>query len=274
MKKIMLLSLVFMTTFLRGQNVDPETFPALNSGIGSKYLYTNTGGEGKILVDSVATRARVYWRNGVNGQDSMGLGGSIVQPTTINVDGFQTIFSYGALSGMGFVPNLTLREQWLLITGSSDFRIATVNAFRDTTSGNESIGCAIDITDLSGSGKAKGFGNKYYPATNNHQSYWHYNNPSTSEQLYMGLDDFTGFTITPNGGGLVDPYLGTSIFLVKNTSGNNVFSISPTGEIKVLLNAYDDDTDAGANGLVQGDLYETSATNTLGLPRGIVMRKQ
>ena len=90
----------------------------------------------------------------------------------------------------------------------------------------------------------------------------------------MGLDDFTGFTITPNGGGLVDPYLGTSIFLVKNTSGNNVFSISPTGEIKVLLNAYDDDTDAGANGLVQGDLYETSATNTLGLPRGIVMRKQ
>ena len=42
-----------MTTFLRGQNVDPETFPALNSGIGSKYLYTNTGGEGKILVDDI-----------------------------------------------------------------------------------------------------------------------------------------------------------------------------------------------------------------------------
>lgn len=53
MKKIMLLSLVFMTTFLRGQNVDPETFPTLNSGIGSKYLYTNTGGEGKILVDDI-----------------------------------------------------------------------------------------------------------------------------------------------------------------------------------------------------------------------------
>lgn len=33
--------------------VDPETFPTLNVGIGSKYLYTNTGGEGKILVDDI-----------------------------------------------------------------------------------------------------------------------------------------------------------------------------------------------------------------------------
>ena len=276
MKKIIMLIGLMATLNSFGQvAVDPETFPTLNVGIGSKYLYTNTGGEGKILVDSVATRARVYWRNGVNGQDSMGLGGSIVQPTTINVDGFQTIFSYGALSGMGFVPNLTLREQWLLITGSSDFRIATVNAFRDTTSGNESIGCAIDITDLSGSGKAKGFGNKYYPGTNSHQSYWHYNNPSTSEQLYMGLDDFTGFTITPYGTGLVDPYIGTSIFLVKSTSGNDVFKIAPNGRITELLPAYADDSAAGAAGLSTGDVYQTDGTGSAPLNvAGIRMIKQ
>jgi hypothetical protein len=53
MKNRILVFLVFITTFLKGQSVDPETFPTLNSGIGLKYLYTNTGGEGKILVDSI-----------------------------------------------------------------------------------------------------------------------------------------------------------------------------------------------------------------------------
>jgi hypothetical protein len=56
--------LVFITTILKGQSVDPETFPTVTSGVGLKYLYTNTGGEGKILVDSIATRVRAYWTNG------------------------------------------------------------------------------------------------------------------------------------------------------------------------------------------------------------------
>lgn len=38
---------------VKSQTVDPETFPIVNTGIESKYLYTNTGGEGKILIDSI-----------------------------------------------------------------------------------------------------------------------------------------------------------------------------------------------------------------------------
>ena len=252
-----------------------DTIDSFLEGVDYIMTWSPTGELRRISSDSIADITFRLTQNGLNYTGgNLELGGDIQHPTIINTSENITLFQNDPLSGMGFYPVNSLSDQWLLTTGSSDFRIATVNAFRDTTSGNESIGCAIDITDLSGSGKAKGFGNKYYPATNNYQSYWHYYNPSTSEQLYMELDDFTGFTITPNAGGLVDPYLGTSIFLVKNTSGNNVFSISPSGEIKVLLNAYDDDVDAGANGLTQGDLYETSATNTLGLPVGVIMRKQ
>ena len=206
---------------------------------------------------------------------NVGLGGNIVQPTTINVDGYQTIFSHGALSAIGFVPNASLREQWLMITGSTDFRIATVNSFRDTTIGNESIGCAINIKDLSGSGKEKGFSNKYSVSTGSHQSYWHYNNPTTSEQLYLSLDDVTGYTITPTGTGLVDPYLGTSIFLVKNTSGNDIFKVAPSGRITEILPAYADDAAAGVAGLTAGDVYQTDGTGAAPLNvAGIRMIKQ
>jgi hypothetical protein len=275
MKNRILVFLVFITTFLKGQSVDPETFPTLNSGIGLKYLYTNTGGEGKILVDSIATRVRAYWTNGVNGQDSLGLGGSIVQPTTINVDNFQTVFQKGGLSAMGFVPNGSLSEQWLLIAGSSDFRIATANTFRDTTIGNESIGCSINIKDLSGGGIQKGFSNKYYVPTNDMQSYWHFNNSVSGQSLYMSLNDNNGFVITPYDIGLTSPFAGSTIFMVNNISGNSVFSIAPNGIINEQVPSYADDADAGTNGLIQGDVYQTNGTGSAPLNiAGIRMIKQ
>lgn len=53
MKNKIFIFLVFLTNIIKGQSVDPETFPILNSGLGTKYLYTNTGGEGKILVEDI-----------------------------------------------------------------------------------------------------------------------------------------------------------------------------------------------------------------------------
>ncbi len=66
MKKIVLLVMVLITNYLGAQSVDPETFPALTSGIGIKYLYTNTGGEGKILVDSIKNYIHQFTQNGVD----------------------------------------------------------------------------------------------------------------------------------------------------------------------------------------------------------------
>jgi len=275
MKKIVLLVMVLITNYLGAQSVDPETFPTVTSGLGIKYLYTNTGGEGKILVDSIATRVRNYWTNGVNGQDSLGLGGNIVQPTTINVNNFQTVFQKGGLSAMGFVPSGSLNEQWLLITGSSDFRIATANTFKDSTIGNESIGCAIHIKDLSGGGKQKGFSNKYHVTTNDMQSYWHYNNSVTNEALYMGLSELNGFEISPYDAGVTNPFAGSFVFSVNNVSGNNAFRIRPSGVINESLPSYQDDSDAGANGLLTGDRYQTNGSGASPLNvAGIVMIKQ
>ena len=37
--------------------------------------------------------------------------------------------------------------------------------------------------------------------------------------------------------------------------------------------AFDDDAAAGTGGLTSGDLWKTSATNTIGLPTGVVLVK-
>jgi len=52
MKKI-LVFLIFITSILKGQNVDPETFPTVVGEIGNKNLYTNTGGEGKVAIKTI-----------------------------------------------------------------------------------------------------------------------------------------------------------------------------------------------------------------------------
>jgi len=53
MKNRILVFLVFITTILKGQSVDPETFPTVVGEIGNKNLYTNTGGEGKVAIKTI-----------------------------------------------------------------------------------------------------------------------------------------------------------------------------------------------------------------------------
>jgi len=53
MKNRILVFLVFITTILKGQSVDPETFPTVIGEIGNKNLYTNTGGEGKVSIKTI-----------------------------------------------------------------------------------------------------------------------------------------------------------------------------------------------------------------------------
>jgi len=60
MRKIALITMIFLCAFAKAQVVvNPETFPQVSGVICDKYLYTNTGGEGKIkiktILDSVQT---------------------------------------------------------------------------------------------------------------------------------------------------------------------------------------------------------------------------
>jgi len=59
MKNRILVFLVFITTFLKGQSVDPETFPAVIGEIGNKKLYTNTGGEGSLTVQRIIDSVKI-----------------------------------------------------------------------------------------------------------------------------------------------------------------------------------------------------------------------
>ncbi len=59
MKNLTLGFLVFITTFLNAQSVDPETFPTVVGAISGKNLYTNTGGEGKISIQSIVDSAKL-----------------------------------------------------------------------------------------------------------------------------------------------------------------------------------------------------------------------
>jgi hypothetical protein len=53
MRKIILLSLILSVFLVKAQNVNPETFPQVSGSIQDKYLYTNTGGEGKVKIKSI-----------------------------------------------------------------------------------------------------------------------------------------------------------------------------------------------------------------------------
>ena len=59
MKNRILVFLVFITTILKGQSVDPETFPAVIGEIGNKKLYTNTGGEGSLTVQRIIDSVKI-----------------------------------------------------------------------------------------------------------------------------------------------------------------------------------------------------------------------
>jgi hypothetical protein len=59
MKNRILVFLVFIATILKGQSVDPETFPTVVGSVLGKNVYTNTGGEGKFSVQSIADEVNI-----------------------------------------------------------------------------------------------------------------------------------------------------------------------------------------------------------------------
>ena len=250
MKKIVLLVMVLITNYLGAQSVDPETFPTVTSGIGIKYLYTNTGGEGKILVDSIVGKAR----NGVNGQDSLGLGGQLIQSTYINLNGFPLNFQNGSLSGFGYYPFGT-RKQYVMLDDLNN-NLATISTSKDTTVGAETLTSGNTMSNV-GNGNEVGFYNNYNLVGNTTNTYWQRKSNTGGGYISMGIGDTDGFVISPFGSGGSNPYTGTTSFVVKNTAGNDVFKIAPDGTISAELPTYIDEADAILNGVTTNTIYKT-----------------
>ena len=52
-KNIIISFFALSAIIVKAQNVNPETFPQVSGSIQDKYLYTNTGGEGKVKIKSI-----------------------------------------------------------------------------------------------------------------------------------------------------------------------------------------------------------------------------
>ena len=110
MKNLTLGFLVFITTFLKGQSVDPETFPTVVGAISNKNVYTNTGGEGKISVQSIIDSAKLISGdfiplsgttigNPVSGDIYLNSGLSLKFPSGVD-DSYGMLFSEEGLVGI------------------------------------------------------------------------------------------------------------------------------------------------------------------------------
>jgi len=265
MKKI-LVFLVFIATFLKGQSVDPETFPTLNSGIGLKYLYTNTGGEGKILVDSIATRVRAYWTNGVNGQDSLGLGGNLVQNTNIDLNGYNFLLNDGFFSGNGTANGHVNTPFNTFFMGANKPELQSAISSLSTIDGSGVIRSDISITNNT-TQKGVSFAMEGDTISGNVFSQWRITDDANSRYIDFFGNDANGFRIFDTG--LFD----RPIFSL----GNDLVYKRQNGVLIIneQIPSYADDADAGANGLIQGDVYQTNGTGSapLNVP-GIRMIKQ
>lgn len=269
MRKIILISLVFFSAFVKAQvTIDPETFPIVPYPIG-KFVYTNTGGEGKILVDSIVRVAR----NGVNGQDSSGLGGSLNQNTNIFMNGYNwmnysvypVIFGGTNPLGLGYGHNINGCLKSIGQFASNNDLVLFNGANLDTcTSVSELLFQALEF----GTNTTKQF--KIQKQGSNIEMYINTDRNSNVGILWFDKDIYgqrSFMTIQPNN------YDGQWLFDVRNNLGDGMFRVEQD-RVFIKANQYNDDADAGANGLSAGYIYQTSPTNTLGLPAGVLMIKQ
>jgi len=117
MKNRILVFLVFITSILKGQSVDPETFPTVVGSVLGKNVYTNTGGEGKFSVQSIADEVNILDTISATYAEFYTLitGGNLqVGRTYILVD-FQTIYDQ-----MDFDAGGSLKPTLVTKTGATE----------------------------------------------------------------------------------------------------------------------------------------------------------
>jgi hypothetical protein len=243
MKNRILVFLVFITTILKGQSVDPETFPTVVGAISGKNLYTNTGGEGKVSIKAIMDSVDILDTATITYADfyTAITGGNLVVGKTYIIVDFQTIYDQMDFDAGGSLkPTLTTKtgsvEQiWVYALSSNQIAKKAYSA----TYPNDQIqyDWTYNATLVNGS-PAKGRISERIDENNNRTDYDH------REIKFIRYDDGAGnFTvINDNGnasgefltfvqnftGGIVkDNYLGDFYSigaLFGQEYGNNVFS--------------------------------------------------
>jgi hypothetical protein len=117
MKNRILVFLVFITTILNAQSVDPETFPTVVGAISGKNLYTNTGGEGKVSIKAIMDSVDILDTATITYADfyTAITGGNLVVGKTYIIVDFQTIYDQ-----MDFDAGGSLKPTLVTKTGATE----------------------------------------------------------------------------------------------------------------------------------------------------------
>jgi hypothetical protein len=291
MKNRILVFLVFITTILKGQSVDPETFPTVVGSVLGKNVYTNTGGEGKFSVQSIADEVNILDTISATYAEFYTLitGGNLqVGRTYILVD-FQTVYDQMDFDAGGSLkPTLTTKtgsvEQiWVYALSSNQIAKKAYSA----TYPNDQIqyDWTYNTTFVNGS-PAKGRISERIDENNNRTDYDHReikfirydngagnftvinDNGNASGEFLTFVQNFTGGTVKDNW--LGDFYsVGASVgqeyannvfhgsFVVSNTSSaafySNTFSGTFSGD--VYSNTFSGEVN---NNTFSGDVYNNT----------------
>ena len=263
MKKILILILAFYTLKTNAQTtVDPETFPTVTSGLGSKYLYTNTGGEGKISIKTLMDSVKILDTTTINYADFYTLitGGNLVVGKTYIIMDFQTVYDQmdfdntGALKPTLLTKTGATEQIWVLALAPNQIASQAYSA----TYPNDKIqyDWTYNTTFVNGS-PAKGRISERIDENNNRTDYDHReikfiryddgagnftvinDNGNASQEFLTFVQNFTGGTVKDNWlgdfysiGALLGQEYGNNVFsdglVISNTSSsifyNNTFS--------------------------------------------------
>lgn len=260
---------LFMAYFVGksiGQNVDPETFPTFGGDVSTKNVYTNTGGEGKFSVDAIVRRAR----NGVNGQDSAGLGGVLLQNTEIFMGGYSWYNwsvkpnPFGGSNFLGWAHNINGCSKNIATSSFNNLNYNTIQTGLDTCNGELHTELAYGNI---GSGQRKQFVAKY--------------STSGAGELFINLSAGDGsgglgndginivFDDTRFGSKTAMRFLPANSYTgdlieVRKVGGGSVFRINNNGAIMMDLPVYPDDATADADAtLPSGGFYRITGDRTV-----------
>jgi hypothetical protein len=265
MKNRILVFLVFITTFLKGQSVDPETFPTVVGAISGKNLYTNTGGEGKVSIKAIMDSVDILDTATITYADfyTAITGGNLVVGKTYIIMDFQTVYDQMDFDAGGSLkPTLTTKtgsvEQiWVYALSSNQIASKAYSA----TYPNDQIqyDWTYNATFVNGA-PAKGRISERIDENNNRTDYDHReikfirydngagnftvinDNGNASGEFLTFVQNFTGGTVKDNW--LGDFYsVGASVgqeyannvfhgsFVVSNTSSAAFYSNTFSGEV-------------------------------------------
>jgi hypothetical protein len=218
MKNRILVFLVFITTILKGQSVDPETFPTVVGAISGKNLYTNTGGEGKVSIKAIMDSVNILDTATITYADfyTAITGGNLVVGKTYIIVDFQTVYDQMDFDAGGSLkPTLVTKTgatEQIWVYALSNNQIAS-KAYSATYPKDQiQYDWTYNTTLVNGS-PAKGRISERIDENNNRTDYDH------REIKFIRYDDGAGnFTVINDNGNASGEFL----TFVQNFTGGNV----------------------------------------------------